>query len=336
MGMIGNQPANNFLAVTKDTFNGNASSYTLSKAATTNGVAVFVENVRQIPTTAYSVSGTTLTFTGTTPAGTGNVYVLHHNTPASTATHPAAQALEATSGTFTGDVTVDTTTLKVDSTNNRVGVGTASPSDTLHVKGFARIESNAGDAAYVRFDNDVNSGGKIWRAGAGVSSHGTFSIYNQTDNKFGINVNSNGFVNMPLQPRFWVRNSTSENNQNNNTAANPFIFNTAMVNSGAYYSTSNGRFTAPVAGHYYFFYTILSKASNSPNSGADTGGRIQKNGADIAGSYTYGNTGGLALHFTVTNHAIVSLAVNDYVTLQIQYSGTYGGEHTSFGGYLIG
>jgi len=33
-----------------------------------------------------------------------------------------------------GDLTVDTTTLKVDSTNNRVGVGTSSPSFPLHVK----------------------------------------------------------------------------------------------------------------------------------------------------------------------------------------------------------
>ena len=31
-----------------------------------------------------------------------------------------------------GDVTVDTDTLYVDSTNNRVGVGTSSPFDTLH------------------------------------------------------------------------------------------------------------------------------------------------------------------------------------------------------------
>ena len=103
-------------------------------SATTNGVAVYVENVRQIPTTAYSVSGTTLTFTGTTPSGTNNVYVLHHNAPASTATHPAAQALTATSGTFSGDLTVDTNTLKVDSSNNRVGIGEASPSAPLHME----------------------------------------------------------------------------------------------------------------------------------------------------------------------------------------------------------
>ena len=34
----------------------------------------------------------------------------------------------------TGDLTVDTTTLKVDSTNNRVGIGIASPSAKLHLK----------------------------------------------------------------------------------------------------------------------------------------------------------------------------------------------------------
>ena len=88
--------------------------------------------------------------------------------------------------------------------SGKVGIGTTSPSETLHVKGFARIESNAGDAAYMRFVNDVNSGGKIWRAGAGVSAHGTFSIYNQTDNKFGINVHSNGYVNKPNQPAFFA------------------------------------------------------------------------------------------------------------------------------------
>ena len=133
MGMIGNQPANNFLSVTKDTFDGNASSYTLSKAATTNGVAVYVENVRQIPTTAYSVSGTTLTFTGTTPAGTNNVYVLHHNSPASTATHPAAQDLTAVNGTMTGALTV---------------TGTSTLTGATTVGGTSNLTINNGDIIF--------------------------------------------------------------------------------------------------------------------------------------------------------------------------------------------
>ena len=113
MSYLGNQPAANFTSVTKDTFNGgdtsgasSVSQYTLSKPATTNGVAVYVENVRQIPTTAYSVSGTTLTFTGTTLSGTNNVYVLHHNAVASTANHPASQDLTAVNGTMTGTLAV--------------------------------------------------------------------------------------------------------------------------------------------------------------------------------------------------------------------------------------
>ena len=39
------------------------------------------------------------------------------------------------SATITGDLTVDTSTLKVDSTNNRVGIGTASPANPLHIYG---------------------------------------------------------------------------------------------------------------------------------------------------------------------------------------------------------
>ena len=87
MPYLGNTPSTSFATVVKDSFNGGSTAYTLSKVATTNSVSVFVENVRQEPTTAYAVSGTTLTFTATTPSGTGNIYVLHMN-PTTTTTHP--------------------------------------------------------------------------------------------------------------------------------------------------------------------------------------------------------------------------------------------------------
>jgi len=41
--------------------------------------------------------------------------------------------LDGNTATFAGDVTVDTDTLHVDSTNNRVGIGTTSPNHLLHV-----------------------------------------------------------------------------------------------------------------------------------------------------------------------------------------------------------
>ena len=51
------------------------------------------------------------------------------------------------SATITGDLTVDTSTLKVDSTNNRVGILTASPTHSLDVRGI--IKSNGTFTAYI-------------------------------------------------------------------------------------------------------------------------------------------------------------------------------------------
>ena len=44
--------------------------------------------------------------------------------------------------TFSGDVAFDTDTLKIDSTNNRVGIGTASPSANLHVVGNVYVSDS--------------------------------------------------------------------------------------------------------------------------------------------------------------------------------------------------
>jgi hypothetical protein len=148
MAYIGHSASGNFTTKpSKDTFSGDGSTtaFTLSEGATTNTVDVFVENVRQEPTTAYTVDGTTLTFTAAPGSGTNNIYVVNRGPLQLSATHPAAQALEASTGTFTGDLTVDTNTLVVDSTNNRVGVGT-SPAQPFHVKGGA-----------VQFENTQNS-----------------------------------------------------------------------------------------------------------------------------------------------------------------------------------
>jgi len=47
------------------------------------------------------------------------------------------------SATITGDLTVDTSTLKVDSANNRVGIRTASPTDSLTIAGSAATNTTS-------------------------------------------------------------------------------------------------------------------------------------------------------------------------------------------------
>jgi len=53
-----------------------------------------------------------------------------------------ATAVDTTTGTFSGDLTVDTNTLYVDSANNRVGVGTVSPAHALDVNGSLSSNGN--------------------------------------------------------------------------------------------------------------------------------------------------------------------------------------------------
>ena len=74
MSYIGNQPPD-IGAYGVQSFDGGGTSFTLSKTSTTATVLLFIDGVRQTPVDAYSVSGTTLTTTGTTPSGTDNVTV---------------------------------------------------------------------------------------------------------------------------------------------------------------------------------------------------------------------------------------------------------------------
>jgi len=103
---IGNQPYQ--IAFVVDTFSGNNSTtvFTMSVApANTASVLVVVSGVVQDPST-YSVSGTTLTFSGAPPSGTGNISARYLGIPASNVTTTAYRTVTnftATSGqtTFT-------------------------------------------------------------------------------------------------------------------------------------------------------------------------------------------------------------------------------------------
>ena len=89
MPYLGSEPPVGFASTTKQAFNGDASAvaFTLSRAASVaTDLEVFVDNVQQEPTTAYSVSGTTLTFTAAPATGTGNIYVVHRQGGSSSTT----------------------------------------------------------------------------------------------------------------------------------------------------------------------------------------------------------------------------------------------------------
>jgi len=151
MAYFGVTPSNVFGQGTKDSFNGDGSTtaFTLSRAVLlATDIDVFVGNVRQEPNVAYTVSGVTLTFTGTPASGTGNIYAVHKATSHGTLVPPTGTAGAFTTVTATGNATIGgtlgvtgATTLSGGVTGNVTATGTVEPAG----------DTAAGDNAAIGF-----------------------------------------------------------------------------------------------------------------------------------------------------------------------------------------
>jgi hypothetical protein len=109
--------------------------------------------------TANLTGNVTGNITGTAPAGTLTGTTLASNVVSSSLTSVGTLSTL----TVSGNMTVDTNTLFVDSTNNRVGIGTTSPNITLEVNSasgllFRAIESTTGNNNRIQFGAESGFG----------------------------------------------------------------------------------------------------------------------------------------------------------------------------------
>lgn len=94
MAFIGNTATTQNFVPAVDYFNGNGSTTAFTLTRTVGSVLqvqAVVNNVVQNPSSAYSISGNTITFTSAPSAGTSNVYVLY--------TSPITQIIQPSPGT---------------------------------------------------------------------------------------------------------------------------------------------------------------------------------------------------------------------------------------------
>ena len=325
--MIGNQPAAGVgsISIANDSFNGTgaATSFTLSQTVgATTDIEVIVDNVQQSPYDgSYSVSGTTLTFSGAPAAGTNNIYVIYNNARTITTQQQIPDDGSVTHSKFH---TTALNPITLDQTNNRVGIGTASPTSALHISGGAG--TNIGIQS---------SAGTHWRVGDGVgSTNGNLVIYDYTDSRKVLELDTNGNVTKPNQPSFLMKKYSGGSTAISVNSA--WTFDEALSNVGNHANISNGRFTAPVTGSYCFMWHNIGEGTSTVYRSF-----IRKNGSSTWGTGSYrleSRNYHSAGYPNASAQVVVQLNASDYVDIYLEggsiYSDTTNG--VWFCGFLIG
>lgn len=185
------------------------------------------------------------------------------------------------------------------------------------------------------FDLSIGTGDQVSRGNSGASR----ALVKMTNNRLFINYGSDftggvvidsdtsvsGKLLIPNQPAF---SATANYGTNYAGSLNPIVFGIVNTNIGGNYNSSNGRFTAPVAGNYFF----MSHGHRNANNGYTTI-RIRKNGTMFSNAWNAS-----AGSDTVSCGGIINLAANDYVDVQMETSqNNYMAEdYWKFMGHLVG
>lgn len=306
MPFLGNTPANTFVSIAKQTITGNGgTSYTLSYPVTNaNEIDVFYNNVRQEPTVAYTASGTTITFTEAIQS-TDSVYVIFNGQAVGTIDAPAGAYLPTTGGTVNGQLNV----------NNRIQIQQDAGSNNRLI-----LRGTTGSSYRWSVDN--------------FSSANQFRIFRENDSDgsagmVAMQFDSSGRLLLPQQPAFFARSNESGGNV---TTTGVMPFQIVVLNTGNCYSTSNNRFTAPIAGRYHVSTQVPPNTSPSVFS-------INKNGSFITKSQ-----GGLLSNNSNTGvnlmACVIDLQANDYIDVRMESGSRYawGSDvgYSYFSGYLVG
>ena len=132
MAYLGKEAVNRSTGTSKDSFSGDGSTtaFTMSRSVLlVTDIEVFVDNVQQEPTTAYTVSGTTLTFSSAPANGTNNVYVIHRSGNNDSMTIQSGISATLSDATISGTLTVSSGTLTVSGSGSKVNFSNLPSSD---------------------------------------------------------------------------------------------------------------------------------------------------------------------------------------------------------------
>ena len=206
----------------------------------------------------------------------------------------------------------------------KVGIGTTTPTEHLEIK-------TASPALKLTDTGNSNNNLKIFQ---GYNSYLTASnnVYISAGGNTSMLNLINGAVTSPYQPCFSCYKNGSQTEQTGNVPVTSW---TENFDTGSNLDAATGRFTAPVAGKYYFCFSAMHSGALN----GDLQHKIFKNGVYYQGSNDTGDGGSWDQNTVVT---IIDMAQGDYAepyayssqtsSYEIAYTNRYTGWH----GYLIG
>ena len=239
------------------------------------------------------------------------------------------EVVKKSGSTMTGTLNISGANLNVGSTANYGGLLSVNRAQT---SGIADLLTLRDASAGTTFDLETY-GDPAFGTANRFNFDGAYLAFRRATVEH-LRMSSGGQITMPLQPAFNV-----QMNDTNYTSTTPqtVVWDDVYVNRGSHYSTSNGRFTAPIAGVYFFAWHFLGRNLTS-------GGRtaLYRNGSlyGSGNSHTYSGLSGETMHSAT---AMVSMNANDYVDVRVWIGSSGAGDfygatncHNGFSGFLAG